>query len=166
VNFKINLLEHRFLSCFPAYSLQTAACPSSLSNQAPVQRLPSSTLYVAFHNNGGNHYIYDATSTDGVHFTVHTGPNSSHTSTAPSIVVHNSILYIIFRQNSTGDRIYYTYSTDGTTFVSPIEVGITMGRPPSAVVPTFNCCSSLSGYLFVVFRQNNSYHYMFTTHTP
>jgi hypothetical protein len=43
VNFKINLLEHRFLSCFPAYSLQTAACPSSLSNQAPVQRLPSRT---------------------------------------------------------------------------------------------------------------------------
>ncbi len=29
VNFKFNLPEHRFLSCFLAHSLQAAACASS-----------------------------------------------------------------------------------------------------------------------------------------
>lgn len=155
------------------HALMVCSTTTSCTNESPILLGDSpsltvfnSTLYVAYHNNGGDHYVWVATSIDGVHFTPNSSPNSSHTSTAPSIVVHNNILYIIFRQNSTGDRIYYTYSTNGTTFVSPIQVSITMGGPPSAVVPTFACCSTLSGDLFVVFRQNNSYHYMFTTHAP
>jgi hypothetical protein len=114
-----------------------------LLGDTPSLTVFNSTLYVAYHNNGGDHYVWVATSTDEVRFTTNSSPNSSHTSTAPSIVVHNCILYIVFRQNSTGDRIYYSYSTNGTTFVSPIEVGITMDNPPSAVVPTFACCSTL-----------------------
>ena|GEM_PF-4756471 len=40
VNFKTNLSEHRFHSCFPAYRLLTPACASPPSNQAPVPRFP------------------------------------------------------------------------------------------------------------------------------
>ncbi len=133
---------------------------------SPSLAVFNNTLYIAYRNDSGNHYLYLATSTDGINLTLSNAANSSHTSTAPSIAIHNGILYIMFRQNSSGDHLYYTYSTDGVNFSGPIYVGITMGGPPSATTATFNCCSTLNGNLFVVFRQNDTGHYLFTTHSP
>jgi hypothetical protein len=126
----------------------------------------NNTLYVAYRDTGSDNYIYLAKSTDGVNFTLSNAATQDHTSTAVSLVVHNSILYLIYRQNDTGNRLYYAYSTDGSTFSGNNAVSITMGGNPAAVNATFNCCSSLSGDLFVIYRQNDSGHYLYDTYAP
>jgi hypothetical protein len=164
----LNATNHTLSVCTieTGYITSYSQYPSISLGDSPSLGVFGSTLYIAYRDNSSSHYIYLAYSSTGTSFTVSTGPNSSHTSTAPSIVVHNGYLYILFRQNSSGDRLYYTYSSNGSSFSSPIEVGITMGGPPSGVTATFNCCSSLNGDLFAVFRQNDTGHYLFTTHAP
>ncbi|MDI3255980.1 MAG: hypothetical protein QJR10_14540 [Bacillota bacterium] len=126
--------------------------------ESPALGVFNNRLYVAYKDTGGDHYIYLLISSDGSTFSQSSAATGSHTSTACSIAVHHNVLYIGFRQNDSGDRFYYTYSTDGVNFSGPIEVHWTMGGPPALV------SSPSDLYLFNVFRQNDTGHYLFTAY--